>query len=116
MNDFKKLQLIYEGGGMSVAGAGNPRYAPDPRDSGMHTYPNHMDFNKGNTGSNAYSVAAAAGSAGQIEAEEETVSGVIQKKIVVDKLNDLLLTANKNEMQYAVHILGSLKEFIKAHA
>lgn len=115
MNDFKKLQLIYEGGGMSVAGAGNPRYAPDPRDSGMHTYPNHMDFNNGK-GGNAESAAAAAGMGGRIEAEEETVSGVIQKKIVVDKLNDLLLTANKNEMQYAVHILGSLKEFIKAHA
>lgn len=116
MNDFKKLQLIYEGGGMSVAGAGNPRYAPDPKDSGMHTYPSHLDFNKGNTGGNAYSTAAAAGMGGRIEAEEEAVSGVIQKKIVVDKLNDLLLTANKNEMQYAVHILGSLKEFIKAHA
>ena len=58
------MQLIYEGLLGDYPGASNSRYAPNPRDSGMHTYPNHLDFNKGNTGQNAYSVAAAAGTAG----------------------------------------------------
>ena len=112
MNDYKKLQLIYEGGGMSVSGPGNPQYAPDPRNSGMHTYPNHLDFNKGNTGGNAYSTAAASGTAGRIEAEESSVTGSIEKKIVIDKLSDLLDKANKDEMQYAIHMLSTLREFI----
>jgi len=112
VNDYKKLQLIYEGGGMSVSEPGNPKYAPNPMNSGMHTYPSQLDFNKGNTGSNAYSVAAAAGTAGRIEAEESKITGNISTELVIDKLSDLLNRSNKDEMQYAIHMLSILKEFI----
>jgi len=112
VNDYKKLQLIYEGGGMSVSEPGNPKYAPDPRNSGLHTYPSQLDFNKGNTGSNAYSVAAAAGTAGRIEAEESEIIGNISTELVIDRLSDLLDRANKEGMHYAIYALGNLKEFI----
>jgi len=108
VNDYKKLQLIYEGGGMSVSEPGNPKYAPDPRNSGLHTYPSQLDFNKG---SNA-GIAGIAGIAGRIEAEESKITGNISTELVIDKLSDLLDRANKEGMHYAIYALGNLKEFI----
>jgi hypothetical protein len=111
-NDYKNMQFIYEGLLGDYPGASNSRYAPDPRNSGLHTYPNQLDFNKGNTGQNAYSVAAAAGGAGRMEAEEDNITGNIATELIIDKLSSLLNKASKDEMHYAIYALGSLKEFI----
>lgn len=116
MNDYKKLQLIYEGGGMSVAGAGNPRYAPDPLNVSPYSY-GKLAFNSPPE-SSEYNKGANAGTGGPIpiEAEETDIKkdSIVSTELVINKLNEFINEAKKaqTEMSWAFHRFITLKEFI----
>lgn len=103
------MQFIYEGLLGDYPGASNSRYAPDPRNSGLHTYPNPLDFNKGNTGS---SVSSAFSPAGLIEAEEDIDRGIISTLLVINKLNEFKKEAKRHGMDWAEHSFITLEKFI----
>lgn len=112
MSSFRDLQKIYEDyRGMSFNPSPNVAYHADPS---KYSYRGSLPFNAGGA-DNAY--ARAALNVGPVIAddEEDTVLGEIIKSAVVDKINDLMKTAESDDMMYAVHLLGQLKEFIKSN-
>lgn len=106
------MQFIYEGLLGDYPGASNSRYAPDSRNSGMHTYPKNLAINTGGSAPNPYSMGDAAGTAGRMEAEEDNITGSIATELVINKLNEFIKEAKTEEMVWARHSLETLKEFI----
>ncbi len=112
VNSFRELQKIYEDyRGMSFNPSPNIGNTADPS---KYSYRGSLPFNAGGS-DNAY--ARNALNTGititPAEDEDEPIQGPISKKTVLDKINDLMTLAKDDEMMYAVHTLGQLKEFIK---
>ena len=116
MSSFKDLQQIYEGfqGYPNAIPAPNAQYTPQQANPKL-SFP-QMAVNVGHSGAeNYYQVGAMSPQIRVIsDDEEERTTGAILKQQVVDKINELMSTAVKDEMIYAVHVFGQLKEYIKA--
>ena len=116
MSSFNDLRQIYEGfqGYPNAIPAPNSQYTPQQANPKL-SFP-QMAVNVGHSGAeNTYQVNAMAPQVRVIDDdEEEQTSGAILKQQVVDKINELMGTAAKDEMMYAVHLFGQLKECIKS--
>jgi len=115
MSSFRDLQKIYEDyRGMSFNPNPNKAYTAEPS---KYSYRGSLPFNAGGA-DNAY--ARAALNVGPVIADDEedavvVVVGAINKSSAIDKINDLMKMAESDDMMYAVHLLGQLKEFIKSN-
>ena len=113
MSSFRELQKIYEDyRGMSFDPSPNKSYTADPS---KYSYRGTLPFNAGGS-DNAYA-------AGQEQShgptpiscdEEAKDDGEIKKRDVIKHINDLQKQAIADEMQYAAHMLGLVKEFIRS--
>ena len=112
MSSFRDLQTIYEDGyrGMSYNPSPNRTYVAEPS---KHSYRSVLPFNAGGSDNEFARMALNTGVA-IADDEEHEVTGVIDKMKIIDKLNNLMKTASNDEMMYAVHLLGTLKEYIKS--
>ena len=118
-NDFVELQEIYEGNSSQYRDFGpssNMKYSPDPAGPGLTLGNNSKNLPTGVRGGiNRY----AAGEAGNYQVptavvgDEEVSVKSIENRIVLDKIDELMMQAYTDEMMYAVHQLGILKEFVK---
>ena len=118
-NDFVELQEIYEGNSSQYRDFGpssNMKYSPDPAGPGLTLGNNSKYLPTGVRGGiNQY----ASGEAGNYlvptaaVGDEEVSVKSIENLIVLDKIDELMIQAHTDEMMYAVHQLGTLKEFIK---
>jgi hypothetical protein len=113
VSSFRDLQKIYEGGyrGMSYNPSPNKTYTAEPSN---HSYRGSLPFNAGGSDNEFARMAANTGVV-IADDEEHTATGVISRVEVIDKIQELMKTANQDEMMYAVHLLGQLKEFIKSN-
>ena len=110
MNEYKQLQAIYEGqGGLSRDTAPNDRYTANPSN---HSYRGTLPFNSGGSG-NEFADNFNNTGVVPVESEEEQNGGMISKQAIVRKIEDLQNVAKEAGMDYCVHTLGTLKEFIK---
>lgn len=116
-NDFEELQKIYEGyRGQSVDYGPNMQYAPANADSNLTyskgrlptAYPGmggqYSDYNYGEAGQNITAPVS----------DEEVPVKDIKNHHVLNKIDEHMKKAHKDEMMYAVHTLGQLKEYIKS--
>jgi hypothetical protein len=114
VSSFRDLQTIYEDGyrGMSYNPSPNKTYAAEPSN---HSYRrDSMSFNPSDSG-NLFAYQANSPGIGIADDEEHEATGVISKEEIISKIKKLMQTANEDEMLYAVHLLGQLKEFVKAN-
>jgi len=116
-NDYTELRKIYEGyGGQSMNYGPNTQYAPNDASA-------NLTFGKGRL------PAAYPGMGGQYSAYEynlnsnnitasaemeEVPEKNIKNYVVLDKIDEYIEQAQEDEMIYAVHSLGQLKEYIKS--
>ena len=121
MNDFEKMQQIYEEGflGQSaqVVNYGpNIKYTPhNPHTNTMAREPGQLPFQSGGSrGSRRYD----AGLGGQnitkvVGADEEVPEKNISITAVIKKVEELIATAEKEENSTCTYALAELKEYIK---
>ena len=116
MSSFRDLQKIYGESylGMALNPSPNKSYAPEESN---HSYRRGgMRFNSGDSDNLFATNALKTGIAiADDEEHEHGTEGAIDKMVVLKKIKELSQTANQDEMMYAVHLLGQLKEFIKAN-
>lgn len=116
-NDYAEIQKIYEGyggqftntmvAGQQAAQQGNPSYGK----SGIPlAYPGGGSNNYARGVAGNYQVPTVAVIAG----DEEVPVKDIENRIVLDKIDEHMKQAHQDEMMYAVHSLGQLKEYIKS--
>lgn len=113
MSSFRDLQKIYTEGyiGMAVDPSPNNKYGPMPS---KHSYRAGIPFNVGGSDNEYARMALNTGIAiADDEEHEHVIEGSISKERVIEKIKELSQMANNDEMMYAVHLLGQLKEFIK---
>lgn len=112
VSSFRDLQTIYEDGfrGQSYNPTINRTYAAEPS---KHSYRGELPFNAGGSDNEFARMALNTGIT-IADDEEHEVTGTIDKVTIIDKLDDLMKTASNDEMMYAVHVLGTLKEYIKS--
>ena len=110
MNDYKEIYKLYEGYlGLSYDSGPNASYTYQQGDN---------SYRKGalptaipGSGNNLYAMGQnSQGITAPVGDEEEKHTPVI------DKINELMKQAHEDEMMYAVHMLGTLKEYIKANS
>lgn len=114
MSSFRDLQKIYGESylGMALNPSPNKSYAPEESN---HSYRRGgMRFNSGDS-DNLFATNALKTGVAIADDEEHEATGVISKEEIIDKIKKLMKTANEDEMMYAVHLLGLLKEFVKAN-
>ena len=116
-NDFVKLQEIYEGYGGQARDFGPPsnmKYAPGPSGPGL-TMGNHSDYLPTGVrgGINQYSAGEAGQNITTPISDEEVPVKPIKNHHVLDKVDELMKQAHNDEMMYAVHQLGTLREYVK---
>lgn len=113
VSSFRDLQTIYEDGyrGMSYNPSPNKTYAVEPSN---HSYRGSLPFNAGGSDNEFARMSLNTGIA-IADDEEHQATGVVSKAEVIDKIQKLMKIANDDEMMYAVHLLGQLKEFVKAN-
>ncbi len=119
-NDFAEIQKIYEGyRGQSIDFGPNSNAQYSPADASAN-----LTYGKGRL-PNAYPgmggqySAWEYGQAGQnitapADSDEEVPVKDIKNHHVLDKIDDHMKQAHQDEMMYAVHSLGQLKEYIKS--
>jgi hypothetical protein len=112
VSSFRDLQTIYEEGyrGMSYNPSPNRTYTAEPSN---HSYRQGIPFNAGGS-DNEYARMALNTGIAIADDEEHHATGIIGKAEVIEKIKELTKLANQDEMTYAVHMLGQLKEFIKS--
>ena len=115
MSSFRDLQKIYEDyRGMSFNPSPNKAYTADPS---KYSYRGTLPFNAGGS-DNAYASNEnnfTGGHPTPISCDEEQYDdGDVSKKEVIEKIKELQEIASKDEMMYAVHLLGTLKEFLRS--
>ncbi len=113
MSSYRDLQKIYEGGfrGMSYSPSPNSNYTRV--DPSTHSYRGTLPFNAGGS-DNEFARMSVNTVTAIADDEEHAHNGVISKVEILDKIKELQRTANNDEMMYAVHLLGQLKEYVKA--
>lgn len=110
VSSFRELQKIYEDyRGMSFNPSPNKAYTAEPS---KYSYRGSLPFNAGGA-DNVFARNSLNTVVAPADDEEEPV-GVINKKMVIDRINELIKQSVDDEMMYAAHSLGQLKEFIKA--
>ena len=111
MSDYKQLQAIYEGGwqGLSRDTSPNDRYTAN---FDLKNSYKRMGINTGEA-DNLYGLNSNNTGVVPVESEEEQNGGMISKQAIVRKIEDLQNVAKEAGMDYCVHTLGTLKEFIK---
>lgn len=116
-NDFAELQKIYEGyggqftdtmvAGQQAAQLQNPSFRKG-----------ELPFAYPGSGSNSYARGVAGAyqvpTVSPIGDEEEVQVKDIENQIVIDKIDEYMEQALEDEMMYAVHSLGQLKEYVKS--
>jgi hypothetical protein len=115
VNSFRELQEIYEDHrGMSFDSSPNKTYTADS--SSRNSFRKSLPFNVGGN-DNEYA-------AGQVQFhgptpiscdEEDNIGGTIDKQTIITFINQLQKQAVDNEMLYAVHMLGLVKELVKSN-
>jgi len=116
-DDYKELQKIYQeyGGQFTNTMAAGQRAAQQYKDS----YPKgRLPLANPGGGGNPY----ASGVSGNyqvptvtvIAGDEEVQVKDIENQIVIDKIDEYIEQALEDEMMYAVHSLGQLKEYVKS--
>ena len=118
-NDLAELQKIYEGyGGQSIDFGPNTQYALANADSNLTyqkgrlptAYPNSSGGSAYARGlANDYRVPTVV-----VISDEEVPVKDIENQIVIDKIDEYMEQALEDEMMYAVHALGQLKEYVKS--
>lgn len=113
VSSFRDLQKLYEGGyrGQSYNPSPNKTYAAEPSN---HSYKHGISFGSQDS-ENVFARAALNTGVAIADDEEHHAEGVIGKAEVISKIKELMKTANNDEMMYAVHLLGLLKEFVKSN-
>lgn len=112
MSSFRDLQKIYEDyRGMSFSPSPNKSYTAEPS---KYSYRGTLPFNSGGA-DNQYAASAVQshGPTPIADDEEHLDDGEIKKSDVIDHINRLQKQAIADEMQYAAHMLGLVKEFIR---
>ena len=111
VSDFRELQSIYESSaGLSMDAGPNRAY---PVAQSKHSYRGNVPFNAGGSDNLYARMELNHDSPMPIESEEENITGDIEKKRVIAKIDELMEKANSHEMMYAVHTLATLKDYIK---
>ncbi len=116
-NDLAELQKIYEGyGGQSIDFGPNTQYAPANADSNLTYSKGRLPTAYPGMGGqySAYSYGQAGQNITEPVSDEEVPVKDIKNHHVLDKIDDHIEQAHKDEMMYAVHVLGQLKEHIKS--
>jgi hypothetical protein len=115
-DDYKEIQKIYEEYG--------GQFTPTMADGQLAAQQGNPSFRKGGLplaypggGSNNY----ARGEAGAYQVptvtpigDEEVLVKDIENRIVIDKIDEYIEQALEDDMMYAVHSLGQLKEYVKS--
>lgn len=115
-NDFTELQKIYEGYmGQSIdyGPSSNMQYTPAQAAPGQSYRKGELPA-AGPGGTNAFAQGEAGQNITAPVSDEEVPVKDIKNHHVLDKIDDLMQQAHKDEMMYAVHHLGTLKEYIKS--
>ena len=115
-DDYKELQQIYEefGGqftntmvaGQLAAQQGNPSY---PKGGLPMGYPVIVGNNYARGEAGTYQVPNVF-----VISDEEVQVKDIENQVVIDKIDEYMEQALEDEMMYAVHALGQLKEYVKS--
>ena len=116
-DDYKELQKIYEGYGGQFTDtmvAGQLAAKQDNRSYGKGGLP--LAYPGG--GSNPYARGVAGAyqvpTAVVLSGDEEVSVKDIENQLVLDKIDEHIERALEDEMMYAVHSLGQLKEYVKS--
>lgn len=117
MNSFRELQQIYEGGWRGDSLSTNPNRGYGADQSKYSYRKGDLPVNSGGS-DNAYARYAANTPTTPIpvsdEEEPASVRGSIEKALVINKLQELMDAAEADGMDYALHALGLVKQFIKS--
>lgn len=111
VSSFRELQKIYEDyRGMSFNPSPNRGYTAEPS---KYSYRGSLPFNAGGA-DNVFARNALNTLVTPADDEEEPITGTVSKSAIINKIDELMDKASADEMMYAVHTLGQLKELIKA--
>jgi len=116
-DDYKELQQIYEefGGQFTPTMASGQRAAQlDDQSYGKGRLPTAYPNSSGGSAyargvANDYRVPTVV-----VISDEEVPVKDIENQIVIDKIDEYMEQALEDEMMYAVHALGQLKEYVKS--
>jgi hypothetical protein len=116
-NDFAEIQKIYEGyggqytpimvAGQQAAQQGDPSYGKGRLPT---AYPGAGSSGYARGVAGAYQVPTAV----VLSGDEEVSVKDIENQLVLDKIDEHIERALEDEMMYAVHSLGQLKEYVKS--
>jgi len=116
-NDYAEIQKIYEGyggqftdtmvAGQQAAQQGNPSY-------GKGRLPLAYPGGGGNPYASGVAGNYQVPTVAVVAGDEEVQVKDIENQIVIDKIDEYMEQALEDEMMYAVHSLGQLKEYVKS--
>jgi hypothetical protein len=115
-DDYKELQKIYEGYGGQFTDtmvAGQLAAQQDNTSYGKGRLPLAYPGSGGNNYARGEAGAYQVPNVFVISDEEVQVKD-IENQIVIDKIDEYMEQALEDEMMYAVHSLGQLKEYVKS--
>lgn len=112
VSSFRDLQKIYEDyRGMSFNPSPNKSYTAEPSN---YSYRGTLPFNAGGADNQYAAGAVQPHGPTPISCDEEgRDDGEIKKRDVIEHIKSLQKQAIADEMQYAAHMLGLVKEFIR---
>jgi len=110
VNDYDKMKLLYEDV-YTQSFPPNAKYEPSPASPNYSWGKGQLPL--GIAGDDPYARGMLTHGV-EVEAEEEIAPKKISNVDILTKVNNLIAQAHEDEMNYAVHMLGLLKEYIKS--